>query len=230
MLRVALFAVLALSLPLSAAAEDAPTRTLTVSGQGTVTAVPDMARLSLGARALDKTALGAMNQTSETLEAVLARLTELGLDPRDVQTSALRLDQRWRNGSLSKGQEFEGYEASNMLTIRVRDLDRLGDVLQAVLDDGANSLANLQFDVADPRPLQDEARRAAVRDAMDKARLYAGAAGVRLGPVLSITDSASPMVASRDMPVVAFAEAARVPVAAGEITLRGQVTIVFGLE
>ena len=95
--------------------------------------------------------------------------------------------------------------------------------------DGANALSGLSFDLQDPRPVQDEARRAAVRDAMDKARLYAGAAGVTLGPILSITDAATPMAVSRDMPI-ALGEAARVPIAAGDITLHGAVTIVFAIE
>ncbi|MFZ7090141.1 SIMPL domain-containing protein [Primorskyibacter sp. 2E233] len=221
-----LIAAAMIALPVAAIAQEQAPRTMTVTGEASVTAVPDMAQISLGARAQDKTAVGAMNKTSDALETIMARLTGMGIAARDIQTSSLRLDERWENSSINGGREFQGYEASNMLTIRVRDLDGLGDVLKAVLDDGANSLNNLSFDVQDPRPLQDEARRLAVRDAMEKARLYSGAAGVGLGPVLRITDSATPMVSSRDMPV-AMMEAARVPIAAGEITLRGQVTMVF---
>ncbi|WP_425098793.1 SIMPL domain-containing protein [Tropicibacter sp. S64] len=229
MLRPALVTALFLSIPTLLPAQDTPVRSLTVSGEGTVTAAPDMAQITLGAQAVDETATGAMNQTSQTVEAILARLTEIGIDARDVQTSSLQLGERWVNDRVSGDRKPDGYEATNLVTVRVRYLDKLGDVLQAVLDDGANSLQGLSFDVQDPRPLQDEARRAAVRDAMAKARLYAGAAGVTLGPVLTITDSATPMVQSRDMPI-AFAEAKRVPIAAGEISLDARVTVVFGLE
>ncbi|MFW2542204.1 SIMPL domain-containing protein [Primorskyibacter sp. 2E107] len=229
MLRLALIAALLAPLPAALAAQEAALRSLTVTGQGTVAAVPDMAQISLGARAQDETAVGAMNKTSEALDAILSRLTAMGIDARDIQTSGLRLDERWSNGSVNGVRERDGYEATNMVTVRVRDLEKLSDVLKAVLDDGANSLANLSFDVQDPRALQEEARRQAVRDAMEKAKLYAGAAGVTLGPVLTITDSATPMVASGDMPMLR-AEAMSVPVAAGEITLQGQVTMVFGLE
>ncbi|WGW02233.1 SIMPL domain-containing protein [Tropicibacter oceani] len=227
MRSLALIAALVFVAPaLSGAASAEAPRTITVSGEAEVVAVPDMAVVTLGAQAQDETAIGAMNKTSEALDAIIARLSEMGIAARDIQTSALRLDERWDNSSLSGGRELAGYEASNMLTVRVRDLDALGDVLQAALDDGANSLSGLSFDIQDPRPLQDEARKLSVRDAMAKAQLYSEAAGVALGRVVTITDAASPMVMARDMPI-AMMEARSVPIAVGEISLRGQVTMVF---
>lgn len=225
----ALLIVLALLAGQPALAEN--TRTITVAGEASVAAAPDMATLSLGATGRGKDPVTAMNATSEVLDAVIARLRAQGLEERDMQTSSLRLNRQARWDSKAEKEVFLGYEASNMLTIRVRDLSQLSEVLAAVLQDGANSLSNLSWGVRDPQRLEDEARRRAVIEAMDKAKLYADAAGLPLGDVLSIRDTAEPIMRSplhRNAPVME-AMAADVPVAAGEIEARAEVTMIFAI-
>ncbi|MGH1414289.1 MAG: SIMPL domain-containing protein [Pelagimonas sp.] len=202
---------------------------ITVSGEANVVTAPDMATLSLGAKERGKDPITAMNGTSAVLESVIARLRAQGVEERDIQTSSLRLNRLARWDRDKDVEVFEGFEASNILTIRVKDLSRLSAVLAAVLEDGANSLSNLSWGVQNPQVLEDEARRRAVKDAMAKAALYADAAGVDLGPVISIRDTADPMVQTsmhRDAPMLE-AMAADVPVAAGEIEATARVTMVF---
>ena len=116
-----------------------------------------------------------------------------------------------------------------MVTIRVRRLDELGAILDQVARDGANSFNGLQFGIAEPGPLRDAARRKAVEDAMARAALLAAAAGVSLGPVLSITDAPAggPRPVMADMAFARSAEA--LPVAAGELSLGASVSMVFAI-
>ncbi|WP_299933500.1 SIMPL domain-containing protein [uncultured Pelagimonas sp.] len=225
-MRVLSFAI-ALLLTSPVLAETVPT--ITVSGEASVVTAPDMATLSLGATGRGKDPITAMNATSEILDAVIARLRDQGLEERDIQTSSLRLNRMARWDREKEVEVFQGFEASNMLSIRVRDLSQLSEVLGAVLQDGANSLSNLSWGVQDAQKLEDEARRRAIKDAIAKAALYADAAGVTVGAVQSIRDTAEPMVQSsmaRSAPVME-AMAADVPVAAGEIEATARVTMVF---
>ena len=110
----------------------------------------------------------------------------------------------------------------------MRDLDKLGTVLEAALEDGANRLGGLNFGLRDPEPLMDAARAAAVADAMRRARVFAQAAGLTLGPVLRMHESGGVMVP--DMPMLEMARASDVPIATGETALTARVTMVFALQ
>lgn len=202
---------------------------MTVTGEAQVTGIPDLATLSLGAEGRGQTAVEAMNATSQALEGIMARLGEAGIGDKDIQTRGLSVseERRWDN---EKNQEiFLGYFASNIIEVRVRDMTLLSDVLGQVLTEGANRLNGLSFRMQDDAPLRAEARRMAVTDAMEKARLFAEAAGVRVGRVVSITDAATPRVEGPLMKMVepAMEAAAPVPVAIGEVTTRAEVTMVF---
>ena len=175
---------LTLILAVPAYAEDAR---LTVTGQGHAVAAPDMATITLGVSERAPEARAAMDATSDSVAAILDRLAASGIAPRDVRTSDLSLGPVWAQRNTSGEPTITGYEASNQLTVRVRDLDSLGGVLDAVLDDGANRFSGLRFGMQDPQPMEDAARQDAIRDALRKARLYADAAGVPLGPILSIS-------------------------------------------
>lgn len=230
-MRILVFLVAALfAAPLAVQADG----TLTVSGEARVAAVPDIATITLGATGRGQTAIEAMNATSQAVDAILARLASLDVETRDIQTTQLRVSEQTRWDNDRQQDIFLGYYATNTVRVRVRDLDRIGELLSAVLDDGANDLQNLSFGLQEPREVEDEARRRAVRDAMAKATLYAEAAGVTLGAVRSIRDSAEPLVSSivqaEPMVIVEEAPSARdVPVAAGEIEVRAEVTMIFAI-
>lgn len=219
------FLVLALALAFGQAVQ-ADQGQIVVSGQGAVMAVPDMAEISLGAQAVRPTPEAAMQAVSQAAGAVLAQLSAQGIAPEDMQTTTVNLHRkaRWDQG---RNQEIvEGYEASTMVRIQVRDLDQLGQILSASVVDGANAVSGLSFRVSNPRPLEDAARKAAVQDAMAKAALYAEAAGVTLGAVQQISDVAAP--SGGPSPRFAKMEAMdAMPVAAGEVQTTAQVTMVF---
>jgi uncharacterized protein YggE len=118
--------------------------------------------------------------------------------------------------------------ASNVVTIRARDLDRLGALLDAVVTTGANQLNSLTFGLSDPQPATDEARKRAVADARARAALYAEAAGVALGPILSITEGGG-YQPPQPMYRRELAMDAGVPVAGGEVSVSASVTITYAI-
>ena len=219
-----------LTMPLSVRAEEAQPPMITVTGTGTVEAAPDIATLSIGVTSQGDTAAAALSANSTALEAVMARLTAAGIEARDMQTSNLSINPNWTgyDSASVTGPVISGYVATNMLTIRVRQLDGLGAVLDAAVADGANTLNGLSFGLADPEPALNEARKEAVADARARAELLATAAGVKLGGILSISET---QAYSEPVPMFrADASAAPVPVAGGELGLSANVTILYKIE
>jgi uncharacterized protein YggE len=217
-------------LALPASAQEAP-RTITVSGMGEVTVVPDMAHVSVGAQSEAATADEALSATSAAVAAALEVLKAAGIEERDLQTSGISLSPRMVWPADGNGApRVDGYVASNQITVRVRDLTALGDVLDAVVKSGANTLGGVSFGLSEPRAAEDAARRAAVEDARARAELYAAAAGVTLGPVQQIAEDAfaQPMARMMAAPEAAMADAAP-PVAPGELTVSARVQVVYAI-
>jgi uncharacterized protein len=211
-----------LALPLPVLAEEAAPAMITVTGIGVTETAPDLATLSIGVTTQGDTAAAALSANSDALAAVTARLTAAGIEPRDMQTSNLSLNPNW-TGYDSSTPTISGYVAMNMLTIRVRSLDSLGAVMDAAVTDGANTVNGLTFGLADPAPALDSARDEAVADARARAERLAAAAGVTLGRVMTISETAGgvePMPAFR-------AEVSAVPVQGGELGISAYVTMSF---
>ncbi|MCB2115079.1 MAG: SIMPL domain-containing protein [Rhodobacteraceae bacterium] len=217
----------AMMLALPAFAADPVPTTISVSGEGRVEVVPDLATVSLGVTTDADTASAAMTANSGAVAQVLDRLKAAGIEPRDVQTSGLSLGPRYDYGrGDGTPPKLLGYTVSDMVTVRVRDLAKLGGVLDGVVADGANTLNGLGFGLAEDAEARDEARRRAVADARHRAELYAGAAGVKLGRLISISEagmSYPPM----PMAEASFAKAADVPIATGEVSIGASVSLVY---
>lgn len=224
----------ALALAVPALAES-PTSIITVTGNGRVDVAPDMATLGIGVTTEGDTAKAAMDANSTALAAAIDRLKASGVAERDIQTSGLNLGPRYDSGRTNPdgSARISGFVASNTVTVRIRALETLGPVLDAVVTDGANTLGGVNFGLQDIDPVMDNARKDAVADARRKAELYAGAAGVKLGEVVSISEQSG---YQPPMPM-AMAEAsfdkrggAPVPIQGGEVSVTADVTIVYGLE
>lgn len=217
----------ALALPLAAPSFAEGAGLITIIGEASVPATPDMATISLGVTTEGLTAAEAMAANSKALAAVIERLTGAGIAEHDLQTSNLSLSPNWVGYDSGQTPTISNYMAMNMLNVRVRDLASLGSVLDASIADGANTLNGITFELSAPRPVQDEARKAAVADAAAKAGLYAEAAGVTLGKVMSISEQQN---YNGPMPVFMEAKAASpVPVATGQIALQSSVTVTYAI-
>lgn len=223
-----LMAVLPFAQPLLA--EERMPATITVTGDGQVQAPPDLATVSLGVTTEGATAAEAMDANSKALAAVLERIKAAGIEDRDVQTSNLSLNPNWQQPDVSQPARIVGYVASNQLTLRVRELAKLGGILDAAIGDGANTLNGISFGLDDPEPEMNKARVDAVQEAKARAQLLVTAAGAKLGRIVSMSESG---YTPGPVPMYRMAEgmaADAVPVAAGEVGLTASVTITFEIE
>lgn len=210
-------------------------RTLTLTGQGEVTSAPDIAIISAGVVTEAKTAREALSASNAAMATVLQTIRAAGVEARDIQTSNFSVQPKYSysktSGNEQKAPQIDGYTVSSTVTTIVRNLDGLGPVLDAMVSSGANQLNGLGFSIARPEPLRNEARRLAVAEAIARAQLYAGAAGVTLGDILSISEAG---YARPPQPVFANARAmaadAAVPVAEGEQTISAEVNIVWEIR
>jgi hypothetical protein len=227
LLAPALAALVALGPFAPAAAEDAP-RIIAVTGEGRVDAAPDLATLTAGVQTEARLAGEALAANSTAMQAVLAAVAAAGVAPEDVQTTQFSIDPVWGQTDAAGQPRVTGYSATNMVTVRLRDVAGLGALIDAIGTAGGNRVFGVAFALAEPRAAMDEARAEAVADARAKAELFARAAGVALGPVISIREGGfsgpSPIMARMD------AAAAAPPIAEGSLEIGAQVEIVYAIE
>jgi uncharacterized protein len=221
----AVFLATLLFAPGASAQTNPESRLLTVTGEGEVKAKPDQASLSAGVVTEGKTAAAALAANSRAMNAVFDTLKRLGIPERSIQTSEISVQPQYPNDSRVP-RRITGYQASNTVSVTVDDLDKLGPALDALASSGANSLGDIGFGLRDPKPLEAQARTAAVRDATQKAETMARAAGVSLGPIAWIAEGAGaePVPLGRRM-LAPMAMKEATPVAAGEETVSATVTI-----
>jgi uncharacterized protein len=219
------------AVPAAVAQEETPRR-LVVTGTGEASARPDIAVISAGVVVQADSASAALADNTRAMNAVLEELRAAGLAQEDIQTSQFAVtplyESRQPDPQRIEPPRIVGYQVSNQVTARVREIDRLGATLDALVGAGANSIDGLYFDLADPKQVQGEARDAAVADALAKARRYATAAGVELGEILAIEEGDA-FAPPRPM-MRAEAMAASVPIAPGQTELSASITITFALK
>ena len=204
-------------------------RSITVTGTGVVNTAPDQATITVGIETQDRTARGAMSQNNLRMNEMMAVLNNAGIAGQDVQTTALTLNPVWDHRQSGKQPQIIGYAAANLVTIRARDLDKLGMVLDQVSAAGANRIHSIQFGLQDTSAAMEQARRNATTDAKARAVLYAEGLGATLGPVLQISESGhSPRPQMMGM-ARAESMAMDVPVAGGEVGITAQITVTFAL-
>ncbi len=170
---------------------DIHVRTISVSGVGRVQAKPDIADVSIGVTKQGEDAGEAAQQAAEAMESVIAALLDLGIAEKDIQTTSLNLNPTydWEDNPPN----IVGWEANNMVNVTVRDIDAVGDVVDAAIKAGATNMNGISFRVEDPTEAEAEARTAAVEDARAKADQLADAAGVTISAVQSISESGAQM-------------------------------------
>lgn len=226
---IAIFGVMmAMASPVWANDDDAR---LTVTGQGIAEVVPDMARISLGVTKEATEAGDALDQVAKVAQDIFDRLSQQGIEPRDMQSSQINLSPKYDYNRNSDGPpKLVGFTANTMVSVRVRDLDKLGPIMTAVTADGANQLNGLQFDLQERGPAEDTARTNAVADAMARAKVLADAAGVTLGSIVSIHEGGSRAPAPVYGRMAMEAAKSDMPIAAGELEIGASVTMVFKLD
>jgi uncharacterized protein YggE len=231
LLALAALAGIALStVDMAQAAEEGKLqRTISVSAEGSVLARPDMARISSGVVSEAKTAREALTANTAAMQKLIAALKEAGIAPADLQTSSINVQPRYTHYKDGQAPRIDGYSVNNDLAVVVRDLKKLGEILDQIVTLGANQIGGLSFDVSNGETLRDEARKAAVANARKRATLYAEAAGVQLGDVVTITEGAV-HEAPRGPMLARAASMKSVPVEEGSQKIEVEVSITWALR
>jgi uncharacterized protein YggE len=212
----------------------AATRTVSVNGSGKVILTPDIAYVTVGVQTISENASEAVSANNSSTQKVIDALKAAGIADKDLQTTNFSISpQQDYDPSTGKPTGKITYTVNNSVFVTVRDINNVGQVLDASIQAGANNIGGIQFDVWDKTQALSTARKSAVADARSKAEELAGAAGVTLGAVQTINEYTSggpvPMYDMRAA-VPAPAAAASVPVQAGQMTLTVEVSIVYEIQ
>ena len=231
--RILLSAAVMLALPMSFLAAEAPgteaLRSITVSGQGSVSGQPDIAKIQIGVETFKADVGNATTENRQRIEKVIQTLLSHGIEQRDMQTSSYNINFERRYPEQPTDTGVEGnYRVTNMLSVTVRDLKQIGEIIDAAILAGANQLWGVQFSVSNAAQFERFARIKAVENAREKAEQLATAAGVALGSVLSISETGgSPGL---PMPMNFNRTENSGPVATGELTFTVNVEMSYGIE
>jgi uncharacterized protein YggE len=230
-------ALMAMAAPLAADDSSQPKRTMVLTGHGEVTSEPDLATVTLGVVREAKTARAALSANNQAMAEVISAVTGAGIAQKDVQTSNFSVSPKYHYPKQkSTGEQpaprIVGYTVSNSVTVTIRDLDKLGEVLDSVVSAGSNQINGVTFSIAEPKPLRNEARKLATQDAIAKAELFAEAARVELGPIISISEHFIhvPPPQPKYARTMAMEAADAVPIARGEHEISAQVNMTWEIR
>ena len=216
-------------------ADDNEPSTISLNGTGSVSIAPDMAVISFGVIKEAETAREALDANNKAMGAILNAMEEKGIEKKDLQTSGFNIQPRYfypkrKSNGEQPAPKITGYMVSNNLTVRIRNIENAGEILDLSVTLGINSGGNIQFTNSDTITILKEARTKAVKDAIEKAQTLADAADVKLGAILNISENSS---RPRPVPIarantLSVQEHAAVPIASGEN--KYQVTVQMSWE
>ncbi len=205
-------------------------RTINVSGSGEVYLVPDIAYVYVGTRSEAGDVATALNDNNKQAQGISSVLSEMGIDPKDIQTTSFNVYPQQNYGP--DGQPLDTkYVVENTVFIKVRELTRLGELLDAVVRKGANQINGISFDVEDREQAESDSRKLAVQDATKKAQELADAAGVGLGQLMSLnvysSGSPQPMY---DAKGGGYAMESAAPIASGQLVISAEANLSYEIK
>ncbi len=209
-----------------------PQRVLNVTGSGTVNLTPDVAYISIGVHTDLPTATEAVSANNTQTQQVISALTKSGVDPKDIRTTNFSIYPNTQYDPQTNQKIRTTYAVDNSVYVTVHQIDKLGDLLDATVAAGANSINSIQFDVADKTAAVKQARDAAVKDAQTQAEELAAAAGVSLGDIQSVdfyNTVPAPVTTAFGKGGGGGAEAS-VPIQSGQMTLTVTVNMSYLLK
>lgn len=233
---IALVAISLFSATLPASAQDATPAagsapaTVSVSGVGTVTVIPDTASVQLGVTVTEETLAAAQTSASTQMEAVIAAVKAAGVADKDIQTSTYYVSVVQNYDSNGNPSEVTSFQVQNQVNVVIRDIAKVGDVLDGAVAAGANTIYGVNFYVDDSTAAASQARKLAVEDAHQRAQELAEAAGMTVGPVVSITEGySSGPIYGKGGAGMAESAAPSTPIQAGTSTVEVDVTVIYQL-
>ena len=221
-------------------AQEPPTVSrIEVEGEGTVYRAPDLATTQLTVLRNAPTAAEGLAEVNKAIGDVSAAMAEFGVEKRDLRTVGFQISPQYQYDNRQDGPQappkLVGYEVRNTLSVKVRDLSKLGALLDKAVTLGVNEGGSIQFEIDNPTEATQEARRLAVVDAKARAQTLAEASGLKLGRVLLIQDGAirrepSPPIPFAEMKLAAAPASGRVPVEIGENAVRADIRVVYEMQ
>jgi hypothetical protein len=202
---------------------------ISVTGEAQISVPPDLATIDAGVATDARTAREASDANNAAMAKVLQALKAASIDEKDYQTSRLSLQPQYATSRSSGPSPITGYRASNRVTVKIRDVTKVANVIDVLVGAGANDVGNIAFSVSQASKLLDDARTQAIADAHRKAEIYAKAAGVTLGAPLSISEEGAPRPVFRGKMMAGMA-AAPTPIAQGEETLSISVSVTWAIK
>jgi len=208
-----------------------------VVGSGTVYAKADIANINVGVKTgTKKTAAEATKEGTDKMNSIIVEIKKLKIEEKDIKTSDYNLNPVY-NWTQDKGQELIGYEVSQTLVLKIRDLNKIGDVIAKTTEQGANQIGNISFTIDDEYALKNQARELAIQKAKEKAKMIADQSGMKLGEVKSVMESSDPVIypmysnAKMDLAVGAGREALSAPsIQTGQNEIKVDVTLVYEVK
>lgn len=201
---------------------------LNVSATAEASKVPDIAQISVGVVTQNTNSTEAMRTNAQEMQKVMRALREANIAERDIQTTGASLNPQYRYQD-NQAPSITGYQASNTVSVKIRDIARLGDVLSVLTAQGSNQINGPTFSIDQPEPVYDQARMEALKNAQARAQVYASALGLRVVRIVSIDETGGnnfrPMA-----PMMASARADSTPIAVGETTISVTLNVVFELR
>jgi uncharacterized protein YggE len=199
---------------------------IVVIGEGNVSVAPDYAQIGAGVTVRASTTKEATASNSKVMTAITAALLNAGIEPKDFQTSHFSVQPIYVPQETRAEPKLAGYSVSNQLNIEIRQISKVGEILDSLTTAGATDIGSIAFLVSNPSKLLDQAREAAIADAQRKAAVYAHASGLQLGQIDWITEDSG---FAQPVPMRAQGASSAVPITTGEDTLRVRITVGFAI-
>jgi uncharacterized protein len=210
--------------------DEAQKRTISLVGTGAIKTTPDKVDISTGVTSEAISAREALDKNTGAMTKVVEALKGEGIDPKDIQTTNFSVGPIYEQKADGRAPVVVGYRVSNQVRITLHDTGKLGVILDKVVTLGANQIDSIEFGVEEPEALKDEARKLALKNVTDNAKLYAEAAGVGLGPVLSISEEES-SYQPRFVPAATRMEMSKdVPIEAGTASVEVRVRVAWEIN
>jgi uncharacterized protein len=200
-----------------------------VTGEGSITVSPNYAQIRSGVTTDAKTVKEASDGNTKLMSTIMQVLIDSGIAQKDIQTSRFSIEPIYTSQSSSAAAKLSGYRVANQVTVTLRQISQVGEILDRLIKAGATDVGNIAFLVSEPEKALDQAREAALADARRKAELYARAASVRLGRVVWISETSDVPAFPMEVTVARPKMAWDVPIQSGEETLRASITVGFDI-
>jgi uncharacterized protein YggE len=215
----------------TSAVKDSSPRTVSASGTGMVYLVPDLAYINIGVQSRAEDVGLALRENNSQAQSISKVLTDLGVDQKDIQTSAFNVYPQPQYGPTGEVTRTD-YVVDNVVVVTIRDLSKLGEMLDAVVSAGANNINSIQFDVTDKKTALAEARKAAIDDAKNTATEIASAAGIELGDILTLNtyNSGSPVPVYEGKGYGGSMNVSEAPVSAGQLVITVNADISYSIR